>query len=73
MSIIFRECDNCALLLLSVTLTGGVSNFHIAPVAGSTISIPKTPPRNKLPKYHPFNLKFNGTICSAKPLAEILT
>ncbi len=36
-------------------------SFHIAPVAGSTISIPINPPNKMLPKYQPLSLDTTGT------------
>ena len=52
-----------AVVLISVALIFcGDSSFHIAPVNGSTISIPTRPPISMLPKYHPLSVKVTGII-----------
>lgn len=38
------------------------SIFHMAPVAGSTISRPMMPPKSRLPKYHPLMDAFRGML-----------
>ena len=65
MFIIFISGAIEAVDLLKVSLRNSVSIFHIAPVAGSIINIPKTPPKSKFPKYQPSNLKVIGTILSS--------
>jgi len=52
---------------VNVSSTYEVSRRYIAPVAGSTISMPISPPIKILPKYHPFKLQFTGIVFSAYP------
>jgi len=51
-------------VMVALTFSG---NFHIAPVAGSTIRIPIGPPKSIFPKYQPSMSAVSGMVCVATP------